>query len=506
VGRNDDPAKPEYNYVRGVDYCSGACIALPTGVLRRAGGLDARFAPAYYEDTDLAFTVRAAGLRVLYQPAATVVHFEGQTAGTDLGTGMKQHQVDNQQRFRAKWADVLAGHRANGVAEALERDRYVERRILVIDACMLTPNQDSGSVRMQALLELLLAQRCKVTFAADNLEYRAPYVADLQQRGIEVLYHPYVRSIPRLLAERGREFDVVMLSRHYIASKHVSTVRTFAPDALLVFDTVDLHFLRATRLAELDGDARALSQAHAQREQELALVRSVDLTLVVSEVERALLADIAPEADVEIVTNIHEIANPGKRADDRAGILFVGSFQHPPNTDAVLWYAREVLPRLRESLPGVKTYIVGADPPATVRELAAPDVVITGHVPDLAPLLASVRVSVSPLRYGAGVKGKVNLAMSHGVPVVATTPSIEAMHLTDGVDVLVADEPDEFVAAIARLCRDDVLWQRLADGGRANIRQHFSREVASAALARVLARQRGDAIAAAPRTNAVSVA
>jgi GT2 family glycosyltransferase/glycosyltransferase involved in cell wall biosynthesis len=487
-GRDDDPNRPEYSYVREVDYCSGACLAIARALFATLGGFDRRYAPAYYEDTDLAFAVRATGRKVFYQPRATIVHFEGRTSGTDTTSGVKRHQVLNQETFATKWASDLAAHAPNGVRPEVERDRWAQLRVLVVDACMLTPDQDSGSMRMQAALEILTALKCKVTFVADNLEYRQPYADDLAQRGIEVLFQPYVRSIAELLSKRGREFDVVMLSRHYIAAKHIDAVRAFAPDALVVFDTVDLHFLRAERLAELDGGVTARAAARAKRDEEIALIRKSDVTLVVSPLEEALLASIVPQAAVLVLSNIHEAMPEGKPHAQREGLVFIGGFQHPPNTDAVLWYAREILPRVRERLPGVPTYIVGSSVPATVKALAADDFVVTGYVKDIDPYFTGCRVSISPLRYGAGVKGKVNLAMSYGLPVVATSPSVEGMYLVPGEDVLVADEPQAFADAIVQAYGDAALWQRLAEGGRENIRTHFSRDVARSAITRLIAR------------------
>jgi GT2 family glycosyltransferase len=136
---NDDPDKPEYNYLREADYCSGACLAVPSALFREVGGFDASYTPAYYEDVDLAFSVRAAGRSVYYQPFATVVHFEGQTSGTDESAGVKRHQVVNQATFANKWGNTLALHRANGIHPELEHDRGAQMRVLVIDACMLTP-------------------------------------------------------------------------------------------------------------------------------------------------------------------------------------------------------------------------------------------------------------------------------------------------------------------------------------------------------------------------------
>ncbi len=486
-GRNDDPDKPEYNYVREVDYCSGACLAIPAQLFGALGGFDQRFAPAYYEDVDLAFAVRAAERKVFYQPRAVVAHFEGATSGTDETTGVKRHQVVNQSTFVTKWAEVLASHRPNGVSAGLERDRGAKRRVLVIDACMLTPDQDAGSMRMQQVMEILVDLGCKVTFAADNLEYRQPYVMALQQLGVEVQFHPYARSISVLLGTRGDEFDMVILSRHYIAAKHIDAVRAFAPTALVVFDTVDLHFLREERLAELDASGPARRTAATKRDEELALIRKADLTLVVSAVEKELLESLDSNAQVMLLSTIHEPLATGKGFAERADLLFIGGFRHPPNTDAVLWYGTQILPRLRERLPGVKTYVVGMDPPPTIKTLAAEDLVITGHVPDLTPYLSGCRLSVSPLRYGAGVKGKVSHAMSYGLPVIATTPSIEGMHLTPGVDVLVGDDPESFANAVVRGYRDQELWAALSSSGRENIRKHFSRDVARGAISRLVA-------------------
>jgi GT2 family glycosyltransferase/glycosyltransferase involved in cell wall biosynthesis len=496
-GRNDDPDKPEYNYLREVDYCSGACVALATDFFRELGGFDARYAPAYYEDADLAFSVRAAGRKVYYQPASTIVHFEGQTSGTDLASGVKRHQVVNKETFAAKWSPALLDHRANGVAPELERDRWAKLRVLVIEACMITPDHDAGSVRMMAILEIMTSLRCKVTFVADNLEHRQPYVSQLQQRGVEVLHHPFVRSITDLLSKRGSEFDIIVIARHYIAVKHIDAVRAFAPKALVVFDTVDLHFLRAERQAELEGNALARAAARAKRDEELTLIRKADVTLVVSTFEQSLLAELAPDARVLVLSLIHDLYPAGKPFAERDGLVFIGGFQHPPNTDAVMWYAEEVMPYVRKLLPGVTTYIVGSKVPPNVRALAADDFVVTGYVPDVTSYFTGCRVSISPLRYGAGVKGKINQAMSYGLPVVATTPSIEGMFLSHEHDVLVADDPKAFAEAIARVYHDEALWERLAAGGRENIRAHFSRDVARSAITRLIAFAQGSAARAA---------
>jgi O-antigen biosynthesis protein len=490
VGRSDDASKPEYNYLREVDYCSGACLMIEREFWNTLGGFDERFAPAYYEDTDLAFQVRAAGRRVFYQPRATVVHFEGRSSGTDLGSGIKQHQVTNQKTFADKWADTLRQHRSNGVQPQLERDRYARKRVLVVDACMLTPDHDSGSLRMFEMLQAMRDLDCKVTFVAQNLEYREPYVAQIQALGVEVLYHPYVPAVEIFLEKNIHSFDAVILSRATVACQYIDLARNLIKSRglriRLVFDTVDLHFVREERHADIMRGNTARVSASATRKRELATIAQADVTLVVSPTERDLLADLIPSARVEIVSNIH-VSTPGERPfAERSGVVFIGGFRHPPNLDAITWYVDNVLPILRERQSGIVTTVIGSNAPPSLQKYVARDFVVAGFVEDVTPLFDSARLSISPLRYGAGVKGKVNLSMQYGVPVVATTVSIEGMHLVHNESVLVADNPEEFASAILDIHNDELKWAHLRKGGLNNIDQWFSRKTARVALAALL--------------------
>ena len=487
VGRGDDPGKPEYNFVREVDYCSGACLLIRRDFWNALGGFDEAYAPAYYEDTDLAFRVRAAGKRVFYQPLARVVHFEGQSSGTDLTKGIKKHQVINQKTFAARWEPVLATHQVNGVQPDREQNRYTGARVLVIDACMLTPDQDAGSLRMFEMLGLMRGMGHRVSFIAANLEYRQPYVNDIQALGVEVLHHPYMGSIVGYLERYGAEFALIMLSRETVARDFMETAKRCAPHARVVFDTVDLHFLRTERQAEVTNDNAMRVEARKTRESELALINQADVTLVVSTMERELLQRLAPRADVQIVATIHEPMPGPMPFSERAGILFIGGFRHPPNLDAVTWYVENVLPILREKHPGLVTTVIGSNAPSWLEHYAAPDFVVAGFVPDVSPYYLSARLSIAPLRYGAGVKGKVNLAMQYGVPVVATTIAVEGMNLTNDIDAMVADDAMAFADAVIRLHTDEALWSRLRAGGLNNIETWFSRKTAKRALEKVLA-------------------
>ena len=486
-GRFESTRDPRYSYLRDADYLSGAAIAIPRALFFAVGGFDARYAPAYYEDTDLAFAVRAAGRRVLYQPAAQVVHDEGATSGTDTGSGAKAAQARNRTRFAAHRHHELASHPAPGTRLSPALLHRAQRQVLVVDALTPQPDHDSGSLRLVNLMRLLREEGAHVVFLPANREHAGAATEALQQLGVEAWYAPFARRAPAWLREHGPRFHSVLACRHYVAREFLPLLRTKAPQARMVFDTVDLHYLREQRKAELAGDPQLSRAAARTRSLELDVVARSDATLVVSEVERALLARDAPGARVEVLSNLHQVAGPGQPFAQRRDLVFVGGFRHPPNVDAVRWFAGEVFPRVREALPGIRFHCIGAHAPAEILALGSrPGVAVHGHVPDIAPFMDGCRIALAPLRYGAGVKGKVNLSMAHGQPVVATRCAVEGMHLEDGEDVLVADDAEGFAQAIVRLYRDEALWQRLAVGGLANVARHFSLDAARDTVRRVL--------------------
>ena len=487
-GRDENPDAPRFNYVRDADYCSAAALMVDKALWDKVGGFDPRFAPCYYEDTDLCFAIRRQGKRVLYQPAAGVLHFEGVSHGTDISEGAKANQARHQVTFAQKWQRELASHAPNGERPYREADRGARARILWLEACVITPDQDSGSLRTLRLLRLLLKLGCKVTFAADNLLADEPYGQQLRDEGIEVLHAPHVNSMGEYLREHGGLYDVVTLCRHYIAIQHVDLLREHHPDTQIWFDTIDLHYLRLRRQYELDQAPATLKMAELAYHEESEVISKSDLTIVVSEVEVAELANEQPDANVAVISNIHEVACDSPGFDDRTGVMFVGGFQHPPNIDAVEYYANEIWPLLIERCPDLETYVIGSRMPDRLKKLGeSKGLKMLGFVPDLTPYYESCAAAIAPLRYGAGVKGKVNQALSFGLPVVGSAVAFEGMGLTHESEVMVAETAEDFAEAIARVCTDRALWQALSEKGGASLAGRFTPDVAEAALRDVLA-------------------
>ncbi len=453
-GRFGDPSDPRYNMRREADYCSGAAIMLPRALLEKLGGFDTRYAPAYYEDTDLAFAVRESGKKVFVEPRSCVVHFEGITAGTDVASGMKRYQVINRKKFVEKWKNALSRQPAP-IHEAKLADRAAHWRdrghVLIVDSYTPTPDQDSGSLRMLNLMRLLREVGYAVSFLPDNRAHAGDYTRAVQDLGVQALYHPFVSDPIAWLRERGKELSAVILSRHYVAANYVEQR---AP--VCAAGAADLRYRRrassaraARRRTGRQRRPRAAGVAYA-RAGTATDARRCDVTLVVSAAEKEILARDVPQARIEVVSNVHEIFGCRRGFDERRDLVFVGGFQHPPNVDAVLWFVSEVFPRVRERLGDVIFNVVGSKAPPAILELAHDGVVVHGFVADIEPFMDGCRLALAPLRYGAGVKGKVNMAMSYGLPVVATSPAAEGMHVRDGVDLLVADSPDEFADAVVR--------------------------------------------------------
>ncbi len=462
-GKFDDPDKPEYNFLREVDYCSGAALMIRKSLFEKLGGFDTKYEPAYYEDTDLSFKVRKAGYRVFYQPLSEIIHYEGITGGTDLSTGTKKHQAINRSTFAETWAVELMTKPAVGDLAFLRQPPPGRKNILVIDHHLPMPDRDSGSLRMFQILKLLRQQLGhRVTFIPDNLADIPPYTDELKKRGIEVVYHPYVKKVRDYLIAHGSDFDAVVLSRCDFARKHIADVRLYAPKSRIIFDTVDLHFLREDSEARLTQDPEVRRKAKEKQQLEYQLIDQAGETWVVSRAEQQLLQEERPDKSIQVVSNIVDIPGSSTPFAMRRDWLFIGSFQHTPNIDAVLFFVEKIYPLVSERLGDAKFYIIGDKAPPEVVALETERIVVTGLQTDIRPFFESVKLSVAPLRYGAGVKGKINQSMAFGVPVVATSLAVEGMELTDHENVLVADEAQDFARALIQLYESEELWNRLS--------------------------------------------
>ncbi|HVU71347.1 MAG TPA: glycosyltransferase, partial [Mycobacteriales bacterium] len=476
-GSGGDPQLSTYQHVRDVDAVSGAAMLVRRTLLDVTDGFDERYAPAFYEDIDLCFAARANGYRVVYQPKAVVPHVGAATYG-EVAYGPTVHAVRGRRAFATKWVDELASQPDVPVEEdpaapsrTRTRDHGTPPRALVLDVCVPAVDRDSGSVRMAAMIDALLELGYTVTFRSLDEIVSEPHSTRLRQRGVEVLgpevdFDAHVRSM-------APDLKVCIVSRPAVALRFIEPVLANAPDTTILFDAVDLQYRRQEREANLFDDAAMKRTALMTRELESTLVRGTHGTLAVSEEEAEMVRALVPGSQAAVFPNIHELM-PAASPRGRRGLLFVGGYAHAPNRDAAAVLANEVMPLLRQRAPGMRLMLAGSAPPEEVEALAAPDIAVPGLIPDLAPVLARHRVFVAPLRYGAGVKGKVGQAFAHGIPVVTTAIGAEGMDIVDGETFLLAEDVAETVEAVLRLLSDDELWLKLSRAGQAYARRHHS--------------------------------
>ncbi|MBJ2151025.1 glycosyltransferase [Paracoccus sp. IB05] len=488
-GRLQDPEAPKYQYARQADYCSGAAILLPRALADAIGGFDPEFTPAYGEDSDMAFRLRAMGLSVMYQPLSRVVHYEGVTSGTDTTKGVKAYQVINAEKLKHRWSHVLPHQGENGVDPDRAADRGRIGRVLVIDQITPETDKDAGSI---TALELMLGLRdlgYKISFIpCSNFTFIPDYSELLGAHGIESVLYPFARSVEDHLTQTGDSYDAVVLFRVNTASDHLETVQRLAPSAKVIFHNSDLHFLREERAKQVDNPniAEGRISSETTKRVELSIIEAADVNIVHSHYEKELLADLLPAAKVVVFPWVYEPRGAGKAFAKRQDIVFLGGYRHYPNVDAVLHYAKDVAPLMGAKMAGVKFRAIGSHPTEEMKALASDHLRIEGFVEDLDPVLGSARVMLVPLRYGAGLKGKIVTAMAHGLPVVTTSVGAEGMALTDGENVLIADSPEDMAAAVQRLYSDAALWQRLALNGLRFVAKTTSREAGYRIVAEIL--------------------
>lgn len=480
-GHRGDPQRSEYNYMRDVDYCSGASLAISRALWDELGGFDTYYDVAYYEDTDLYFRIRSRGLRSVVQPLSALIHFEGVSSGRDVtqADSTKSYQLENHQRFHSRWMETLQDHEENpGFSDpkviSRAANRGVEYHVLIADDDPFTVNEHAGGVN---IFEMMIAFR-ELGFRVTFLNWWGSQFEDgmnyLRQHGIEVYPSSSSQFINRLYATR--QFDLLIFVRYPIVPRWIETFRKAWPKSKALLKLADLHFLRVEREAEVKNSESLRIKAKEMEKVELKSIEDVDASIMHSHHEFNLLLQRGfSEKKLHVSPLIIEPMGLQADFESRQNIMFIGFFNHPPNADALTYFISDVWPHIHRELPQIKFQVVGSHMSKDILSLDGRDgIEVLGYVEDLDQALASVRMTVAPLRYGAGTKGKVAMSLSRGVPCVLTSIAAEGMGFGDG-EVIVADDPLEMAQSVVRVYRDRELWYALSRAGLAYIEANSSR-------------------------------
>jgi len=393
--------------------------------------------------------------------------------------------------FKGKWINIPDLPHARG-------------NILVIDPFLPMFDKASGSLRLFHILKLLKWLNYHVTFIARDDLLKDMYMPILQNLGIEVysgdpsaleaigmLKIGSPLNLKHIL--KSRFYELAILSMWDIAEYYLPFVKKYSPGTKIWIDTVDIHFVREIREAKLKRDNLKKKQAEQNKRREINIYNKADALITVTEKDKQTISQYIKQKPIHVLPNIHETIHWQKEFTETKDLLFIGNFNHPPNIDAVKFFVEKVWPLIESKLPNIKLYIVGTNPPQEIIDLGNDNVKITGYVKDLSTYLKRARISVNPLRFGAGMKGKIGEALSWGLPVVTTEIGAEGMHLKHGKHVLIADEAEAFAESVITLYQDQVLWEKLSLNGRKLVEENWSPQVLGNRVAEILSHAMRDA-------------
>jgi len=457
-GDQDYPGEPCYNYVRPVEALAPMGFALSNSLFWRLEGFREEFRSGAYGVADFCYRLWQQQNPAIYQPQSHLIYRD-----------VKLPQGDDRELWRSLWGTPSPPYH--------ERKAITAPTILVIDTLVPPHDRESGAFRLQQILLILLRLGYSIIFLPDYGHEQEPYTSALERLGIEVLYFTYQQyDWAERLQKRLSYIDLAWVCRPELAEKYFPILQQ-NPRIKLIYDTIDLHFLRLKREALLQNKGDREWQAMQQRE--LNCARQADLTIVVTNTEKAILESLIT-TKIKVIPNIHTIFT-GEIPDytERAGLLFIGGYFHAPNVDGVLWLCEAIMPLIWAKRPEIHLTLLGSNPPPAVQNLAQdPRITVPGYVPDVSDYFLRHRIFVAPLRYGAGMKGKIGHSLSLGLPVVTTPIGAEGMGLTNHLNVVIAESPQEFATAVLDLYDDPDRWRELSARSYEFIQQYSPAAIA----------------------------
>ena len=470
-----DIEAPEANYVREVDCVTGASIFLRFDAFKNVNFFDEIYAPAFYEEYDLAFKMWAAGYRVLFEPRSRIMHLGSGSYGSKR---RDQLSIINHDKFVKKWKMELEQQPKVDENYFISSYRHKSHTVVVIDDAVPRPDTNAGSQTIFSIVKYLSENNVRVIFWGSEFNVEPKYVNSLRQLGVET--HSPKEDFFSWFDECEQYIDTVLISRPLVATRFIPYLRDKF-HGKLVYYTHDLHYLRMKRAEEMNYKSNAAWQSASMQEVEFNIFANVDLILSPSDVETRIIRDILPEREVATVTPYmyedDQIIRVGSYENQRY-LLFVGGFSHEPNVDAVHFLINEIMPSIWLRQPNLVLMVVGSDFPIALRHNLNEKIKILGHVGDLTDIYLGAFASICPLRFGAGVKGKVIESLRYGIPVITSRTGIEGTYLEDGQELLIADSPTQYSNSVSRLLESKDLWNKLSINGNQYVLKNYNLEIA----------------------------
>lgn len=468
---------PEVNYIYAVDYCSGCSLMFKkhddTGKLNL---FDESYAPAYFEDTDLCMQIKHLQKKsIYYTPFSKVTHFHGVSYDQKAMDSSSEKDLlfaKNRAVFSKKWASKL-----DQIKSTTKNERLIElnenKFIVFYNGQTPAADTNSGEARLTEIIKaykrnnyhiLLFSSRCQIKNARNEI---------FQRMGVNVFYETKIYHNAQRFFRKYEKLPAL----HWfygpdIFIKHKHIAKSKSSSEVLIYDMVDIHHLRYKRAYETNQNNSGYKRKYQQYlKRESLCLKEADITIAISEEEKRYVKDHFSTKNIEVISNIHYPRIDKEKIpsfEHREGILFIGSTHHP-NVDAVSFLIEDIMPKIWEKNPTISVQIIG-----NINQLfpksSHPKIQFLGYVPDITDYFLYSKLLVAPLRYGAGVKGKVGQAFEYFLPVVSTSVGAEGMKLKDGESALVADDPLQFAKKIIEVYENKNTWGRLSDQSEKNLR------------------------------------
>jgi O-antigen biosynthesis protein len=474
IGRGAHCFDPRYSYLREVDFVSACSLLIQKRHFLDGGGFDERFSPGYFEDPDLCERLRLRGLKSYVQPASILLHEEGVSFGKN---GFSAALEEKKALFNTLHPSPVT---TNISFEA-------QPRLLFIDAYLPMADKGSGGVDAMAYLEYFLAKGFQpVFYAHHHNNYFEKYTQELERIGVEVIQDNF-KGLDSILKERATEFTLVFVSRFYQMDHFHAQILRHLCHANVIYNTVDLHYLREGREAQHSGTADPGS-IESLKKKELGYIARADASIVISAHEFSILKNEMPSTEtIHHIPQYRQFIGTSITYAERRGFVFIGS-AHNPNVDALRYFQKEIHPCLIERLPDYELVVIGKelyDSLSASRDrdlLANSHIHFTGYVEDVTLLFNCAICMVAPLRYGSGIKGKIVQSIQHALPCVTTTIGAEGLELPGHSTVVVADTPAEMADALQAFATRPELWAKASSMAEPIFEARFSKQIFSRRL------------------------
>ncbi|NBD16165.1 MAG: glycosyltransferase [Cyanobacteria bacterium] len=482
-GRGENPFDFPYMFQRNVDYCSAAFLLTERRLFLEMGGFDEDYKPAYYEETDYCLRLWEQGKRVVYEPNATVVHFE-------FGSSQSNHSAINLQKahqsiFTQKHSQQLANYHWSPTPENtfLARTRSpLSCRVLFIDDRVPHAFLGSGFPRARDILQALVTLNYSVTFYP--LTFPQENWTEVYQdipKVVEVVLNQGIGGLEKFLHDYARFYDLILISRPHnmeILNPILKRYPQWFENTRIIYDAEAIYALREVSQREVKGKKVSQDEVDLLVKAEIKLAEKADVIVAVSEREQERFTEMGLSSVYTLGHTVDLMPTP-KKFEERVGIVFVGAIHeiNSPNADSVFWFVEEILPLLKEKIgKELKFTIVGFNQCQEIWNLQSDSLQVLGQVESLQEIYNCAKVFVAPTRFAAGIPFKVHHAASYGLPIVTTSIIASQLGWQDRQEILVGDDALTFAEKCAKVYSEQELWKNIRNSALRKIEVECSRK------------------------------